>query len=241
MWEETRDDLHDELDTFRTNFSVKLDELETRLNFLLPVLNPNGTPREGNSADPSSASLASVTSVAGQDSNFSIDDFAAMFAEKPEDAVIGLIGYISDRLSQRVNTKRFIEKANSQYVDTSFQRVSTHLTALISQKVLAHHDKIESEMAAVISEVDSLRDQIVHQLADIRNLIQECRIIIDEKEREKEFVASYLSDQQRGRLTLKTGPPRRPLVPLLRARQNVQDGSVQVSLALRGRPTKQAV
>jgi hypothetical protein len=161
----------------------------------------------------------------------SIDEFAAQYHENAETAVLSLVTQIRTQLATRVPTRRLIEKSNAQYVDTSFQRVSTRLTALVNQKVTARHYQLESELSSVIAEIDGLRDHVVHELADIRAIIQDCKSTM-EKIRHVNEPALH-GTQTKGRMVPRKGILRRPIAPLLRARSSVQADAIEVSLELK--------
>jgi hypothetical protein len=205
----------------------RLRVIEEKLSFLpnssAEFLSHRFTTPEGFPALPS-------TSTSGE---FSIDEFAANYPSDPEPSIQALIAAITEGLQNTVSTKRFVEKANCQYVDSLFQRASTHLTAQVNQRVLARHHQVESELAAVDAEVDSLTDYIAHELAEMRAIIQDCRSLMAQIKAAKDEAMLRLSDQQRCRLSMKKGPPKKTQVSLLRERKNVQADSVEISLALR--------
>jgi hypothetical protein len=163
------------------------------------------------------------------------DEILPLFETSPQDAVSEMINYIHVRLSERVNTKRLIEKANQHYVDMSFQRLSTQLTALTNQKVLINRNDIDAQIGEFLKEIDAFRDSISHEFADIKSTIHELLREQEDVALDREF-APGLHDQQRSRLTpaMPKGNPGRNTAPsMMRARNTVQKGSVQTSLELR--------
>jgi hypothetical protein len=223
--------MHEELQqhvaSLRSALTARLDELDEQLRAI-----------EGSAyvaASPSS--LDEIPSNLSQDllqlsKPFSVDDFVSQYYDNSELALTRMIAQLRGELRGCVHTKRLIEKSNLQYVDMSFQKASTRLTALINQKVTARHHQIESELSVVMSEIDSTRELMVKELAGLRVLIQDCRSTVEEIKREKEFVA--LGTQQRSRPGLRKGGNGKVVVPLLRSRTNVQSEAVEASLALQG-------
>jgi hypothetical protein len=220
------DRIQDHLASLRLSLNARLDELEQQISSiqLQVTAQLSANPSED---IPHASAVSSDSSPVVKD--FTIDDFAAQYEENSEAALSALITEIRAQLSGRVHTKRLIEKSNSQYVDTSFQRVSTRMTALVNQKVMTRHYQLESELSSVIAAIDGLHDQVVHELADVRGLIQECRSIMEDLRGANEFAAH---GNQRGRVSKQKGVLRKPIVPLLRARNSVQADAVQVSLSL---------
>jgi hypothetical protein len=163
---------------------------------------------------------------------FDFDVFASAYREQPDEAVQTLIYQMAEELTNRVSTKRYIEKANYQYVDNHFQRAATYLTAQVNQKVLARHHQIQSEIATLESAVDGLKDQVSRELSDMRGIIQDCRSLLIEIKHARDVALLRLSNQQRGRLTMRQKDLSKKPVVLLRDRKNVQADSVEVSLSL---------
>jgi hypothetical protein len=54
-------------------------------------------------------------------------------------------------------------------------------------KVTAQHYQFESELLASIAEIDGFRDQILHEIADIRDVIQVYKLTKEEIRHASEF------------------------------------------------------
>jgi hypothetical protein len=166
-------------------------------------------------------------------------DFPDMVKERPQEAISLVIQHIRTSLSTKAMTKKLIEKANCQYVDSSFQRVSTQLTALINQRVLQNHNQLEKEINDLIHETEVLKDNMAHQFAEIRGLIQECREQKEEMERTQDCRPKRPGETmpRRGTLTRALGAPLAPLTrlqaaPLLRSKREVMQGDERLSMTL---------
>lgn len=163
------------------------------------------------------------------------DVLTLMIDNNPEEAIKQVINVIRGRLAKKANTKRIIEKANNQYIDSSFLRVSTQLTAKINQRVVNIHTKIQNDVQDIITEVDHLQDHMSQEFGEIRSLINQCY----EKKEEAEREAMFSQDQKRATSSMKRNKPNVPLIrrsntPLLRSKKSGRKANSNISLALKG-------
>lgn len=185
------------IEEFVNEMNRQLDELDSRLATIYEEITRN-TPlgETGNTTSlQSSTSVSSNGSLDGAVSSIQWDDLVDTFSISPEAAMLSLIGYSRNTLGKKSSAKKLIEKANSQYVDTSFQRVSTQLTALINQALLQNHADFETEILDVSNKLDSLKEHMTHEFAEIKNMIQEIRHQKLEMERSQAY-PQFMQRQQ---------------------------------------------
>ena len=232
-------DFEKELSAFQSEMNARLDYLDVKISTMADMSAAVGPADQGTVG----AALGSASSVGACDlpppPEIDWDNFAELIKSNPEDAVMDIIYYIRTSLARKASTKRLIEKANCQYVDQSFQRVSTQLTALINQKVLQNHNQLESEINDVIGEVDKLRDYMAHEFGELRLLIEEIKQQKDELEREGDYPGPVYCDSHKTKANAikraeASGPLRRANPPLLRMRRTVHAASKPFAFTLNG-------
>ena len=165
-------DFERQLSAFQSEMTKRLDELETKISVLTDL---SQTSMSLDSALLAVTSTSSLQLEPPPNPEVDWDSFASTFQTNPEDAVLEIISHIRNSLARKASTRRVIEKANNQYVDQSFQRVSTQMSATVNQRVLKNHNQLECEIAEVIQEVDKLKDHMAHEFGEIRALIAEIR------------------------------------------------------------------
>ena len=192
-------DFERQLSAFQSEMTKRLDELETKISIITDVSQP---PLPIDSSLLATASTSSIQAIEAQPPAPEIDwdSFAKLFETNPEDAVLEVISVIRSSLARKASTRRVIEKANNQYVDQSFQRVSTQMSAIVNQMVLKNHNHLEGEIAEVIQEVDKLKDHMAHEFGEIWALIDDIRRQKAELESESSYPSMFFhGDSQRSR------------------------------------------
>lgn len=90
-------------------------------------------------------------------------------------------------LKQKASTKRMTEKANRNYVDSSFQKYSTNVSAFVNQRISEKQVSLEKEMDIIEEEIDALKERAVKEFNEIKNTIHEIKMMQQaKKEEEKE-------------------------------------------------------
>ncbi|KAK8886486.1 hypothetical protein M9Y10_041949 [Tritrichomonas musculus] len=173
------------------SMNEKFSELESRANNVLPALSQSEIPSQfSNFSFDQTFDLSS-------DEEIDWDRFKEMIDTNPEEAVLDVINYIRYSLNKKTSAKRLIEKANSQYVDSSFQRVATQQTAKINQSIIKNHNDIKTEIEKIKMEIDDLTDTITHEFDEIKQMIADCRKTREDVKNEDIYQSTY---QSKGRL-----------------------------------------
>lgn len=177
--------LEQQIDEFTKSMNDNINELEAKAVNILPILSQNEIPVQFStfSLDQSLDNSA--------DEEIDWDKFGELIETNPEEAVLDVISYLRNSLNQKTSTKRLIEKANSQYVDSSFQRVATQQTAKINQSIIKNHNDIKTEIEKIRMEIDDLKDTITHEFDEIKQMIADCRKTRDDARNGEIYQATY--------------------------------------------------
>ena len=192
------------LASIQEDFNRKLDELELKLINLtdttLPPIISIDHPLDTNQ------SFRSVSSIGSSDQDNFIEQFITDLPEKfntnAEDTFSDIILIIRRNLAKKANTKRLIEKSNSQYVDLSFQRTSTQLTALVNQKIFQEHTELEEEILNISTNLDKLKEHMIYEFNQIKDTIKEIKQIKEDLIKETEFNHKNRERTYKGRHSL---------------------------------------
>lgn len=213
----------DSLTQFVSDAIKHLDDLDTRLMSICEYTKPTPLSRGMQDEFSNTQSVTSSSSLGSTDlstvQDIMWDDFEEEFKEDPVAATEKLINFIRFHLYNRATTKKFIEKANSQYVDTSFQRVSTQLTAHVNQAYMTNHNQIEEEIMGINQQLDSMKEQMSREFTDIKNIIAEIKQQKLEQERQNNKLAAF---QDQKNTTIMNDLVKRPMLNQSMGRTNNQ-------------------
>ncbi|OHT12280.1 hypothetical protein TRFO_17968 [Tritrichomonas foetus] len=210
--------LEEQIDEFLKSMNAKINDIETKACDMLPGFSQLG-------AIANQSSFSSVGTIVDIPPPQEIDwnRFGELIESNPEDAVFDLINYLRGNLARKASTKRLIEKANSQYVDSSFQRVSTQLTAMINQSILQKHNILEAEISNILLEIEDLKDEISHEFDEIRQMIVECKKQKENTKKEDIYQTTFYQGQQRNRYrpnsSFNSSPSQSITKPMIRPRK----------------------
>jgi len=181
--------LSQHLATIQEDFNRRLDELELKLISISDSTMPNLPSFESN-ADSISSNHSSSSMDSPLQSEFAdvlMSDLPNKFESNPEEVFTDIINFVRRSLAKKASTKRLIEKANAQYVDLSFQRVSIQLTAFSNQKILQEHNNLDVEINGINSELDALKDHMESSFEEIKGMIKELVQLKEDMEQEAEM------------------------------------------------------
>ncbi|KAH0794446.1 hypothetical protein GPJ56_001739 [Histomonas meleagridis] len=220
--------LKDRFEEFQEETNQKLDQIEAEINSYSKAL--------GISSESSVKSTSSICSDIGPPSEIDWDVFSIKVQADPDAAITEIITYLRSALAQKASSRSIIEKANCKYVDSTFQRVSTQLTAYVNQKVLNNHNQLMSEINNTIHEIDLLKEHMTHEFAEIHALINECFQEKERIQRESDLNPNYLYYHERQRhiinRNLVQNTMRRYSGPLLRDRKDIKKEAKSLSFTL---------
>ena len=184
------DELEKQIEEFTHSMNFRFSDLESRLSDLIPIANSHSVIQ----LQISNMSLTQVEMPETTDDPIDWDKFSDLIQTNPEDAILDMINFLRGQLNKKASTKRLIEKANSQYVDTSFQRVSTQLTAMINQSILKNHNHLVAEISDIQLEIDDLQSTISQEFEEIKQMIADCRKTKEEVKKDI-YQDTYTIDQ----------------------------------------------
>lgn len=174
--------IHDVLTRFEEECNNRLDQLDISLQNLVGKA---GLSKSGISATSSTSSCSSIASVDFMTLNSGrrgseLDVIASEDFDFYQ-TISQVINNIRKSLKTKSSTKRIIEKANTKYVDSSLQRFSTQLTAMMNQQVSQKHQELENEINTLGREIDDLKELAQKEFAELRAAITEIQELQKQK------------------------------------------------------------
>jgi hypothetical protein len=100
--------------------------------------------------------------------------FTNIYESSPENAVLGLLEYLDDRLAQKASHRDVGEQTTRSFVDQSLLQVGTRSSGFVNQKLLENHIELENEIREISREVDRVKAEVVQEVTAMKALISEC-------------------------------------------------------------------
>ena len=199
--------LEQQIDEFINSMNARIAEIENKAADVIPGFS------QGNLVRQMSISSIGTNGVIPEKQEMDWDQFNELIETNPEDAIIEMINYLRVSLERKASTKRLTEKANSSYVDSSFQRVSTQLTAMINQSILKNHNIVENEVSNIMMEIDNLKDMMSHEFDELRMMIADCKKLKETfKQKESDvYQQTYYQSQIQSRTRYRTSSSFNPI------------------------------
>ena len=156
---------------FESDCITRLDTLEDQVNNLMEQYSEIPSERLSQHSSSSSLDKTLINNALQEMSSENLTHDTFNF----NDSMAGIISDARETLFSKATTKKLIEKANLKYVDSSFQRFSTEITAQMTQKAIQKHQSIEETIDQIDKELTDLKERATKEFAELRAAIKEIK------------------------------------------------------------------
>lgn len=166
--------IHDALTKFETECNNRLDELDIDVDTLLGKASATRSSIANTSSNSSCSSIASLEMLNLESARQNSD--LAIISDEEFDfnrSINQLIMNIRNDLKTKSSTRRLIGKVNQKFVDSSLQRFSSQVTAMVNQQVNQKHSELEEKIKQIETEIDNLKEQAQKEFAELRAAIKD--------------------------------------------------------------------